>query len=247
MHFPPKFPDLEVTMIDAFEDHCWQDVVPADLLELYKHYHRNVYVGDAPALVAVDLYEMAYEGGPGPVSEVSKTYPSACGEYAWNAIRPTQRLFAAARAAGLPIFYSTTETRRDASPSVVVATNRRNISFAEAGFAIRPEFAPQAGDTIIRKQRASAFFGTPLFAHLTQLGVRSVVMIGESTSGCLRASAVDAYSHGFHVTLVEECCYDRSALLHKINLFDLHHKYADVMKVSEVVAHLDAKALVGAR
>jgi isochorismate hydrolase len=59
----------------------------------------------------------------------------------------------------------------------------------------------------------------------------------------VRASAVDAYSHGYHVTLVEECCFDRSMLSHKVNLFDLHHKYADVMKIDEVVAHLDTLAV----
>ena len=64
-------------------------------------------------------------------------------------------------------------------------------------------------------------------------------MCGESTSGCVRASVVDAYSNGFHVTIVEQCTYDRSALIHKVNLFDLHHKYADVMQLEEVVAHLD--------
>ena len=166
---------------------------------------------------------------------------------AWNAIPPTQRLFAAARAAGLPIFYSTGETREDAKPGAVRATNRRASAGAADDFAIKAEFAPQPGDTVIRKLRASAFFGTPLIAHLTQLGVKSVIMIGESTSGCLRASAVDAYSNGFHVTLAEECCYDRSMISHKINLFDLHHKYADVMKVADVIAHLESKALVGAR
>jgi nicotinamidase-related amidase len=66
---------------------------------------------------------------------------------------------------------------------------------------------------------------------------------GESTSGCVRASVVDAYSNGFHVTIVEQCTYDRTALIHKVNLFDLHHKYADVMLLDEVVAHLDAMRL----
>lgn len=234
-------------MIDAFEDHCWKDVVPADVLELYKHYHRDTYVGESAALVAIDLYEAAYQGGNKPVSEVSKTYPSSCGENAWNAIPPTQRLFAAARAAGLPIFYTTGETRPDAKPMAVRATNRQRMPNDPTLFDIRPEFAPQTGDVVIRKLRASAFFGTPLVAHLTQLGIQSIVMIGESTSGCLRASAVDAYSHGFHVTLVEECCYDRSMISHQINLFDLHHKYADVMHADEVVAHLEKSALVGAR
>ena len=231
-------------MIEPFEDHCWQSVVPADVLELYKHYHRDTYVGEAAALVAIDLYEAAYQGGNHPVSEVSKTYPSSCGEYAWAAIPPTQRLFTAARAAGLPIFYSTGETREDAKPAAVRATNRQRMPNDPGLFAIRPEFAPQPGDVVIRKLRASAFFGTPLIAHLTQLGIQSIVMIGESTSGCLRASAVDAYSHGFHVTIVEECCFDRSLISHQINLFDLHHKYADVMHVDEVVAHLEKETLV---
>lgn len=227
-------------MIDKFEDHCWQDVVPPETLELYRHYRRDLYVGENAALVAIDLYDLAYEGGPLPVHEVAKTHPSSCGEYAWKAIPPTQRLFAAARAAGLPVFYSTGEDRSDAKPSSIRATNRRMSQPPEGAWKIRSEFAPQPGDVVIRKLRASAFYGTPLAAHLTQLGVRSIVMVGESTSGCLRASAVDAYSHGYHVTLVEECCFDRSLISHKVNLFDLHHKYADVMHVDDVIAHLES-------
>jgi nicotinamidase-related amidase len=91
---------------------------------------------------------------------------------------------------------------------------------------------------VITKQRASGFFGTPLQAHLQQLGIRSLIVCGESTSGCVRASSVDAYSLGFHVTLAEECCFDRSLLSHKVNLFDLHHKYCDVMHTDDIVAHL---------
>lgn len=226
-------------MNDAFEDHCWKDVVPRDVLELYGHYVRELFVGPSPALVAIDLYELAYQGGPRPIAEIAATYPSSCGEHAWAAIKPTQRLFAAARAAGIPIFYSTGEMRPDSKPGRVKATNRQGATTDPSVFAIRPEFAPQPGDTVIYKQRASAFYGTPLVAHLTQLGVQSIIMVGESTSGCLRASAVDAYSNGYHVTLVEEGCFDRSQISHKINLFDLHHKYADLMSVDEVVAHLE--------
>jgi maleamate amidohydrolase len=234
-------------MVSNFENHCWQDVVSADVLELYKPYERDTYVGPAPALIAIDLYELAYQGGALPIKEVSKTYPSSCGEYAWEAIPPTKRLFAAARAAGLPIFYTTGETRPDAQSKAVLATNRRGTTLDPALFEIYEDFKPQPNDVIIRKSRASAFYGTALVAHLVQLGIRSVVMIGESTSGCLRASAVDAYSNGFHVTLVEECCYDRSLLSHKVNLFDLHHKYADVMHAEEVVAHLESVGAVAVR
>jgi nicotinamidase-related amidase len=229
--------------IHPFEDHCWQDVVPADVLDLYKHYRRELYVGERAAVVTIDLYELAYQGGPLPVMEVAKTYPSSCGEHAWNAIEPSVKVLKAARAAGLPIFHTTGEGRPDAHAIKVRGTLRNGQAFTEEAFAIRPEFlAP--GDTVVRKVRASGFYGTPLAAHLTQLGVTSIIMFGESTSGCLRASAVDGYSHGFHMTVVEECCYDRSLISHKINLFDLHHKYADVMHADEVIAHLDARAAV---
>jgi maleamate amidohydrolase len=95
---------------------------------------------------------------------------------------------------------------------------------------------------VIYKERASAFFGTPLIAHLQQKRIDSLIICGESTSGCVRASTVDAYSYGFHNVVVEECTYDRSPITHKVNLFDLHHKYADVMHIEEVLAHLDGLA-----
>jgi maleamate amidohydrolase len=233
----------EPIMTEQFEDHCWKDVVTPDLLEIYASYRRKVFVGANPALLAIDLYELVYRGGARPPAELVKTHPSSCGKYAYTAIEPTKRLFAAARAAGLPIFYSTGDVRAESRPSLVTATKRNKPPLDPADFAIRPEFKPQPQDVVIIKQRASAFFGTPLVAHLTQLGVQTLIVCGESTSGCVRASAVDAYSHGYHVVLVEECCFDRSLLSHKVNLFDMHHKYCDVMHVNDVIAHLDSKAM----
>jgi nicotinamidase-related amidase len=225
-------------MSGDFEDHCWRDIVSPDDLEIYSHYHRKTYVGPAPALLAIDLYELAYRGGGKLPIELVKTNPSACGRYAYEAIEPTKRLFAAARAAGLPIFYSTGDMRSESKPDFVGSTKRVKPSIDAADYAIRPEFKPQKGDVVITKQRASAFYGTPLAAHLTQLAVQTVIVCGESTSGCVRASAVDAYSHGYHVVLAEECCFDRSLMSHKVNLFDMHHKYTDVMHVDEIIAHL---------
>jgi nicotinamidase-related amidase len=154
------------------------------------------------------------------------------------AARTEALLFAAARAAGLPIFYTTSETREASRPGQIKATHRKMTPPLPDDFDIFPEFAPQPGDVVLTKQRASGFYGTPLSAHLTQLGVQSLIVIGESTSGCVRASTVDGYSAGYHMTMVEECCYDRSEISHKVNLFDLHHKYADVMKVDEVIQSL---------
>ena len=226
-------------MTDDFEDHCWKDVISPEVLDVYACYKRKTFVGPNAALLAIDLYEVVYRGGAQPPHKLAKTHPNSCGEYAHAAIEPTQRLFAAARAACLPVFYSTGDTRTESRPNFVTATKRVRPAVDPADYVIRPEFKPQQGDVVITKQRASVFYGTPLMAHLTQLGIQTLIVCGESTSGCVRATAVDAYSNGFHVVLVEECCFDRSELSHKVNLFDMHHKYTDVMHLNEVVAHLD--------
>ena len=222
-------------MTDAFEDYCWKDIVNDEILEIYGAYRRKIFVGPRPAILAIDLYKKAYQGGNRPVIEVNRQHSGSCGENAWKAIEPTQKLFAAARRAGIPVIYST----RHADTSGVHSTNRQMGREVEDIYAIKEEVAPLPGDLVIYKERASVFFGTPLIAHLRRMGVESLIICGESTSGCVRASTVDAYSYGFHNVLVEECTYDRSMLSHKVNLFDLHHKYADVMHVADVIAHLD--------
>ena len=227
-------------MARDFEDHCWKDIVNEEILEIYEAYHRKIYVGANPAILAIDLYNKAYEGGNKPVREVNRQFSGSCGENAWKAIEPTQKLFAAARKAGVPVVYTT----RHVDTRGVQSTNRNmgRDALKSDVYDIKAELAPQPGELVIYKERASGFFGTPLVAHLRQMGVDSLIICGESTSGCVRASTVDAYSYGFHNVVVEECTYDRSMLSHKVNLFDLHHKYADVMHVEEVIAHLDGLA-----
>jgi len=221
-------------MARDFEDHCWKDIVDDEILEIYEPYRREVHVGRNPAVLAIDLYNKAYQGGSRPLREVNRRYPGSCGENAWKAIEPTQALLAAARRAGLPVIYTT----RHADTDGVRSTHRRMGKEAEELYHIKEELTPLPGELVIYKERASGFFGTPLIAHLRKIGADSLIILGESTSGCVRASTVDAYSYGFHTVVVEECTYDRSMLSHKVNLFDLHHKYADVMHLDEVIEHL---------
>src|SRR5262249_19677277 len=129
-------------------------------------------------------------------------------------------------------------TRPESRPNLVKATKRARTAPNDNDFVIRPEWKPQPNDVVITKQRASVFYGTPLMAHLTQLGIQTLIICGESTADSVRATGVDAYSNGLHVVLVEECCYDRHLLSHKVNLFDMHHKYVDVMHIDDVVKHL---------
>ena len=225
-------------MTDKFEDYCWKDVFDPDALEIYQAYKRELFVGARPAVLAIDLYKSAYRGGNRPAVEVNRQFPGSCGENAWRAVKPTQDLFAAARKAGVPIIFTT----RHVDTRGVQSTNRRLHKLADDSYDLQEEVGAEPNELIIYKERASAFFGTSLIAHLRKLGIESLIICGESTSGCVRASTVDAYSYGFHSVVVEECTYDRSMLNHKVNLFDLHHKYADVMHVADVIAHLNSLA-----
>ena len=221
-------------MTDSFEDFCWKDIVSPQDLEIYGHYRRPLYVGKNAAVLAIDIYNLVFKGGNRPVHEVAREVPSSCGENAWRALAPTQKLYAAARAAGIPIIHLT----RYVDTGDIHSTHRQREELSNDDYAFKAELAPMPGELVIYKERASAFFGTALIARLRALGVESLIICGESTSGCVRASTVDAFSYGFHNTLVEECTFDRSMLIHKVNLFDMHHKYADVMHVDDVVAHL---------
>ena len=107
-------------MARDFEDHCWRDIVSEEILKVYEPYRRDVFVGDRPALLAIDLYNLAYRGGAKEPHELIGEFPSSCGRYAWEAIEPTKKLFAAARNAGIPVVYTTAPTT-----SSVVATNRQ--------------------------------------------------------------------------------------------------------------------------
>ncbi|AMD01558.1 N-carbamoylsarcosine amidohydrolase [Halomonas chromatireducens] len=100
---------------------------------------------------------------------------------------------------------------------------------------------PAEGEPVIRKQYPSAFFATPLVSMLVARGVDTVVMTGCSTSGCVRASVVDAISYGFRVVVPRECVGDRHQNPHEANLFDIHAKYGDVMSMSEVMRHFEER------
>src|SRR6202035_5381780 len=97
----------EPTMARDFEDHCWKDVVDADTIAIYQDYRRQTYVGDNPAVLAIDLYNKAYLGGNRPVREVDREFSGSCGEHAWKALPLTQKLLAAARRANVPVIYTT--------------------------------------------------------------------------------------------------------------------------------------------
>lgn len=222
-------------VVPGFEDHCWKDIVPAETLKVYEAYHREVFVSSPMTLLAVDLFAGVFPEGPVPVLEAIETSPRSCGVHAWEAMDPIEELIDLFRGSGGDVIFSTQDTS-----AATTATNRRTAPRA-GDFDVHERFAPRLDETVIRKGRASVFHGTPLLDELRRRGTETLVLCGETTSGCVRATAVDAYSHGFHVVLVEDAVFDRNPLSHKVALFDLHHKYADVMALSEFRSHVEGK------
>jgi len=109
------------------------------------------------------------------------------------------------------------------------------MDIPEAGYRFVEEVAPLEGDILLPKKHPSAFFGTPLVSHLVDLGVDTLFIVGCTTSGCIRASAVDAFAYNFRVIIPHDAVYDRSETVHKVNLFDLSQKYADIVDTAEAV------------
>jgi nicotinamidase-related amidase len=200
--------------------------------------------GQRPALLLIDLYRSVYGDEPQPLLDAVDEWPSTCGLAAWEAIPHLQRLLAGARAAGIPVVHTTgmndrpwfRGTDRDpdlaGDPAVRDRLRRR--------YDIIDEVAPSDGELVIRKANASGFLGTPLLGHLVDRGIDTVIVGGESTSGCVRASVVDGSGYRFHMIVVEECVFDRHQACHAINLFDMSQKYADVVSVDQALGYLDS-------
>lgn len=211
---------------------AWEDVLDDELRRLLDKRPVRSIEGKRPVLVAVDLYDLVYDGGPLPVVELMEKYPASCGEFAWGALPKTIELFAAARAADIPIIHVTYDARLETDPKKVHPTNRKRRQTDLSLYKFKDELAPRDGELVVYKKRASGFFGTPLSAFLNELGADMIYLVGESTSGCLRASVIEAVSYGYPVAVVEEGTFDRYPLNHKVSLLDLHLKYATVIDLA---------------
>lgn len=186
--------------------------------------------GSRPALLVVDMCR-AY------VDDQAPLYAAA----AANAYRNADRLAAVARGHRRPVVFTRVEYAAGGVDGGHFFRKVPALRCFEAGNPLA-EFTdlvrPTTGDVIVTKQYASAFFGTSLAATLNALGVDTVVIAGVSTSGCVRASALDALQHGFVPIVVAEACADRDPRPHDSNLFDLQAKYADVVTMDDALAHL---------
>ncbi len=217
----------------------WSDRLPAEdaaALAGYSSSDQIVATADAPVLLVIDVVE-SFVGPDAPIREAQAVSRKACGERAWAAMPGITRLIDAFRERGLPIVF----TRADPLQRHLGAATRRPDAARDASLSneFLAEAHPKPEDMVLPKVRASAFFGTPLHSYLSKHGHRTVVLTGCTTSGCIRATAVDATSNGFNVLVAEDAVFDRSGISHDVALIDIDAKYGSVIPATSVVALLD--------
>ena len=186
-------------------------------------------LGERPALLIVD-FAMAY------LQESSPLYAGV-----EDTLASCERVLAAARAAEIPVIFTRVEFQPGGADGGVFYRKVAALKCFDRGSPLAelaPSLEVKPEDVVVTKQYPSAFFGTSLASTLTSLGIDTVIVTGLSTSGCVRATALDACSHGYVTVVVRQAVGDRSDSVHEANLFDLNAKYADVLDEERVIGYL---------
>jgi maleamate amidohydrolase len=223
--------------------HPWDDVIPESDKQWYRHYlqgdliDRPLRGGSRAAVIVVDMSN----------AFVDSRWPTGCSDTGKPCAAAIRALLDVARPAGLPVFFTTGYTPGYTPSPAELGRWVGNVMGASPlmrlpeTHEIYAEIRPLAGEVIIYKgARPSAFFGTNLASMLTYHRTDTVIVTGMVTSGCVRATVLDAFQYNYHVIVPEECVADRGQVPHKVNLFDMHMKYADVAPLSEVIAYVQA-------
>jgi len=207
--------------------------------------HRLYGWGEKPALLLIDIYRGVFGDKREPLLDAIKTWPGSTGPAGWDAVERVRELLGVARDVGIPVIHVTgnpgvphwsdrigVERRAPSDPAAADRHRRR--------FDIVEQVAPIEGEVVFRKSSPSAFWTTALIPHLRYIDVDTLIVCGESTSGCVRATVVDGCTNRCRMMVVEEGVWDRHETAHAMNLFDMHQKYADVVSLAETIDWLRA-------
>jgi maleamate amidohydrolase len=211
----------------------WDDVIPTEDRDAYEKglHGADTGFGTRPAVLVVDMSH----------AFVDDRYPLASEAVARPVAQAIAELLKRARGAGVPVFYTTAYAWRTPPQRGrwKGASHTHPMMERPEAHWIIPELAPASEDTVIVKAKPSGFFGTELASQLVFLGVDTLIVTGLTTSGCVRATVVDGFSYNYRVIVPEECVGDRGRVSHKVSLFEMQMKYADVLPTREVLAYLD--------
>lgn len=204
------------------------------IAELYERQGigRPMQMGERPAVLVIDFTE----GFTSPDSPMGVDMSSA--------VLATAQLLEAARRRGYPIIFTVNGYRSDLADAGIWPEKFPSLDtlvFGSRWVRIDERISPLASDVVIEKQYPSAFFGTTLSSTLTARGIDSLIITGTTTSGCIRATTVDALQHGYRAYVPEDCVADRHEAPHRANLFDLNAKYANVGSLAALLADWDSE------
>ncbi|WP_172293273.1 isochorismatase family protein [Pseudoruegeria sp. HB172150] len=219
----------------------WEEFLSEDdkkVLEIRKPRELNG-PGSRQALLVIDM-QMTAIGYDKPIWEQLDEYSGACGPHAWKSIPYQQKMIGAAREVGMPVIYS----KHVFHPYMGLprAAPGDNFSSLSHKSEIPDELVMQEGDILIEKQTPSCFAYTNLPLILKHYEIDGLLVMGNSTSGCVRATVVDGRAAGYAVSVIEECVFDRIELSHAAALFDMQFKYCDVISADEALAIIDGTA-----
>jgi nicotinamidase-related amidase len=202
-------------------------------------FHGRAGFGERPALIVVDVNV----GFTDPASPLHCDLDGV--------VEAIRRLLGESRRAGIPVVYTTVAygegDRRTAAAFIDKVPALLTLEAGSRWVEIDPRIVPRADEPVLTELFASAFFGTPLSSLLAAAGCDSLIVTGASTSGCVRATAVDALQHGYRPIVPREAVGDRNPAAHEANLYDIDAKYGDVVSVDEVLEHLEEVAAAHAR
>ncbi|MBU2107349.1 MAG: isochorismatase family protein [Alphaproteobacteria bacterium] len=200
-----------------------------DVVYQKQQFGQKVGLGRSPALLVVDFVN----GFTDPEILGGGNIP--------DAVAATKPLLTFFREASLPVVFTRIVYADDGADTGIwcmKVPRLRDLTEKAHASQIVDALAPRAGELVIRKTQASAFFGTHLAAHFIGQGIDSIVLAGCTTSGCIRASAIDAMSMNYRVTVASDCVGDRAIGPHEANLFDMGQKYADLLGGADIVSAL---------
>lgn len=212
------------------------EIVPDEDLEQFKYHGARMGWGNSPAVLFVDITTLARER--------EEPYRGQTGD---GVIEANVQLLEAARSADLPLFYTRPMNRADSENFRRFKGHfdrkkdrPKDSGLASGEFEIHPAIEPRDQDLVVPKPKPSMFYGTPLSSLLREGGVDTVIVTGMTTSGCVRATAIDALSRDFYTIVPPECCADRANVSHDLTLFELDMKYADVTPLETVLDRIEA-------
>ncbi|MGH7827379.1 MAG: isochorismatase family protein [Candidatus Binatia bacterium] len=219
----------------------WETFFPDEERKMYEKagYKGKQEFGRNPALLIIDVITGFTGTKSMDVMDAIDEFPTSCGKVAWDALPKIQQLLQACREADVSVIYSTSDPDFKAAFGNATKRGVDATDFEKIATEFPEMIKPQEGEFIVRKARASAFFGTHLITYLVRKNIDCLLVTGTSTCGCVRGTVLDGYSFGYPVFVVEECVFDRSRTSHLVNLFEMNAKYASVVQLADALKYLD--------